>query len=108
MPLSDSSLSLNPHATAFSLANGSSRGSIASVASLAGFTNTSDPMSQLLASFALLEFLLGAALWLEGQISGYRSLAGLGYLVVFDALGVGVGVVARGGEGWRSVRTPYG
>lgn len=41
-------------------------------------------------------------------MGGYRCLAGIGYLVVFDAMGVGVGVVARGGEGWRSVRTPYG
>lgn len=65
-------------------------------------------MSQLLASFACLEFLIGAALWVEGQMGGWRCLAGVGYLVVFDAFGVGVGVVARGGDGWRSVRRPYG
>lgn len=41
-------------------------------------------------------------------MGGWRCLAGVGYLVVFDAFGVGVGVVARGGEGWRSVRRPYG
>jgi hypothetical protein len=58
-------------------------------------------------SFAVLEFLIGAGLWVEGQMSGWRCLAGVGYLVVFDAMGVGVGIVARK-EGWKSLRRPYG
>ncbi|KAK4685266.1 hypothetical protein P7C73_g4884, partial [Tremellales sp. Uapishka_1] len=47
----------------------------------------SDPKYQLLLSFAVLECLIGAAIWVEGQMSGWRCLAGLGYLVVFDAMG---------------------
>ncbi|WVQ63104.1 uncharacterized protein L199_001255 [Kwoniella botswanensis] len=69
----------------------------------------SDPRKQFLLSFAILEFLIGAGLWVEGQMSGWRSLAGVGYLVVFDALGVAVEMVARQqGQGWNSIRRPYG
>ena len=69
----------------------------------------SDPQSHLLLSLAVLEFLIGAGLWVEGQMSGWRCLAGVGYLVVFDAVGVGVSWVGREGkDGWRSVRRPYG
>ena len=64
--------------------------------------------SQMLLSFSILEFLIGAGLWVEGKMSGWRCLVGLGYLVVFDAMGVGVTMVAGGEEGWRSVRRPYG
>ena len=58
-------------------------------------------------SFGILEFLIGAGLWVEGQLSGWRCLAGLGYLVVFDAMGVGV-MLLSDGEGWSNVRRPYG
>lgn len=67
-----------------------------------------DPQVQLLAAFSVLEFVVGAGLWVEGQMGGWRCLAGVGYLVVFDALGVGVSAISRGGEGWRSTRRPYG
>jgi hypothetical protein len=66
-----------------------------------------DPYIHFLASFAVLEFMIGAGLWVEGQMSGWRCLAGVGYLVVFDSLGVGVGVFAKG-EGFGSLRRPYG
>jgi hypothetical protein len=67
-----------------------------------------DPAVQLLFAFSVLEFVVGAGLWVEGQMGGWRCLAGVGYLVVFDALGVGVSVVGKGVEGWRSTRRPYG
>ena len=70
----------------------------------------SDPRSHLLISLAVLEFLIGSGLWIEGQMSGWRCLAGAGYLVVFDAKGVAVSYVARKGEttGGKSLRRPYG
>ncbi|WRT70500.1 uncharacterized protein IL334_007498 [Kwoniella shivajii] len=69
----------------------------------------SDPKQQFLLSFAVLEFLIGAGLWVEGQMSGWRCLAGVGYLVVFDAIGVAVEMVARNeGQGWNTIRRPYG
>lgn len=69
----------------------------------------SDPKSHLLLSLAVLEFLIGAGLWVEGQMSGWRCLAGVGYLVVFDAIGVGVSYVAGSeGDGARSLRRPFG
>lgn len=68
-----------------------------------------DPQVQLLCSFAVIEVVLGAALWIEGQISGWRSLTAAGYLVVFDALGLGVNLLARRDNlGWRSLRAPFG
>lgn len=67
----------------------------------------SDPQKQFLTSFAVLEFLIGAGLWVEGQMSGWRCLAGVGYLVVFDSLGVGIEVVQwKGLSG--NLRRPYG
>lgn len=66
-----------------------------------------DPRTQLLASFAALQFLIGAGIWVEGQMGGWRSLAGVGYLGVFDALGAGVMAVAATGEG-KQLRRPYG
>jgi hypothetical protein len=63
--------------------------------------------TQMLGSFAALEFLIGAGLWVEGQMSGWRCLAGLGYLVVFDAMGVGVQLIGKR-EVWSNIRRPYG
>lgn len=72
-------------------------------------STTRDPQAQLLGSFAVIEAVLGAALWVEGQISGWRSLTAVGYLIVFDALGLGVNLLARKDKlGWRSLRRPYG
>lgn len=68
-----------------------------------------DPQVQLLISFAVVEAVLGAGLWVEGQISGWHCLAGVGYLVVFDAMGVGVNLLARSDNmGWRSLQKPFG
>lgn len=66
-----------------------------------------DPRTQLYLSFAIIEFLIGAGLWVEGQLSGWRCLAGVGYLSVFDAAGVAIRMI-RDGDGWRTVRRPYG
>ena len=67
-----------------------------------------NPQKQLLVSFGVMEVLIGAGLWIEGQMSGWRCLAAIGYLVVFDAIGVAVAMFEQGGEGWRSIRRPYG
>ena len=67
-----------------------------------------DPHVQFLASFAALEALIGAAIWVEGQISGWRCLAGVGYLVIFDSLGVAVNLFKGEGQGWSTLRKPYG
>ncbi|OWZ58188.1 hypothetical protein C368_01363 [Cryptococcus neoformans 125.91] len=68
-----------------------------------------DHYSRFLLSFAFLEFIIGAGLWIEGQMSGWKCLAGVGYLVVFDAMGVAVSMVGRKeGAGWSSIRKPFG
>lgn len=68
-----------------------------------------DPHAQALGSFATIEAVLGVGLWVEGQISGWRCLTAAGYLVVFDAMGMGVNLFARTDRlGWRSLRRPYG
>ncbi|KAF8625843.1 hypothetical protein AX17_006739 [Amanita inopinata Kibby_2008] len=64
------------------------------------------------------QFMLGAWLWVVGQQVGSLGCTGLGYWVVFDALGVGIGKVLPGRwltlrrgtkEGGREkVRRPYG
>jgi hypothetical protein len=43
--------------------------------------------------FSLLQFLFGAWLWVAGQQIGSLGCTGLGYWVVFDSLGVGIGDV---------------
>ncbi|GMK54893.1 hypothetical protein CspeluHIS016_0114790 [Cutaneotrichosporon spelunceum] len=68
-----------------------------------------DPQAQVLTSFAVIEAVLGIGLWVEGQMSGWRCLTAAGYLVVFDAMGMGVTLFARTDRlGWRSLRRPYG
>jgi hypothetical protein len=42
------------------------------------------------------QFVLGASVWLSGQRAGSLALTGLGYWVVFDAFGIGVGSVLPG------------
>lgn len=68
--------------------------------------------SQAVAVFALFDFFLGASLWVDGQAGGSISVTGLGYLVVFDSLGV-MGLVAHqlllgGGLSSSSLRSPFG
>lgn len=55
----------------------------------------------------MIEFLIGAGLWIEGQLSGWRCLAGVGYLSVFDAAGVAIRMMGDG-DNQRSTRRPYG
>ncbi|KAJ3755267.1 hypothetical protein EV360DRAFT_96215 [Lentinula raphanica] len=78
----------------------------------------SHPFAQTLAlPFTLFQFLLGSFLWVSGQQIGSLGTTGLGYWVVFDALGVGVGVGMRrwfgeqrskAGGGESVLRRPYG
>ncbi|CDZ97417.1 Putative Zn2 transporter MSC2 (cation diffusion facilitator superfamily) [Phaffia rhodozyma] len=70
------------------------------------------PLTQLIALFALLEFALGASLWVDGQAGGSLAVTGLGYLVVFDSLGV-AGIVASEllngiGSPLSSLCSPFG
>lgn len=45
------------------------------------------------ASMAVLQFALGAALWVSGQQTGSLACTGLGYWVVFDSFGIALGKV---------------
>ncbi|KAJ4490062.1 hypothetical protein J3R30DRAFT_3278925, partial [Lentinula aciculospora] len=68
--------------------------------------------------FTLFQFFLGAFLWVSGQQIGSLGTTGLGYWVVFDSLGAGVGGVMRGwlrgsgglisSGGMTALRRPYG
>jgi hypothetical protein len=62
--------------------------------------------------FAVLQFALGASLWVDGQAGGSVSVAGLGYLVVFDSLGVmgmvGGKVMDISGGSASTYRYPFG
>ncbi|PVF92562.1 hypothetical protein CPB86DRAFT_819543 [Serendipita vermifera] len=62
-------------------------------------------------AFASLEVLLGCILWIMGQHAESLACTGLAYWIVFDALGVGLGVYGRlvdAGAGQGSLRLPYG
>jgi hypothetical protein len=69
-------------------------------------------MAQLALGLSLLEFFVGASLWVDGQAGGSVAITGLGYLVVYDAIGVGIrvmGSIMRTGEGSQSsLRRPFG
>ena len=59
------------------------------------------------------QFVIGAALWVVGQQVGSLACTGLGYWVVFDAVGVGIGRVfpswlAKQGKKDKKIRRPYG
>lgn len=55
--------------------------------------------------FGLSHFALGAALWVSGQSGDSLSMTGLGYLVVFDALGILSSCGAEWfGESWKRQR----
>jgi hypothetical protein len=63
--------------------------------------------------FGLAEFAVGAAMWVGGQRRGSLACTGLGYWVVFDAMGVGMGVVGRemregDAVGGGSAKLPFG
>ncbi len=71
-----------------------------------------NPLSQLAIGFSIAEFFLGASIWVEGQASGSVGLTGLGYMVVFDAMGMGTSVAGElmklGLGGMSSIRRPFG
>ncbi|KAJ9109067.1 hypothetical protein QFC21_000394 [Naganishia friedmannii] len=46
------------------------------------------PSTQLKAGLGTLELFLGVSLWVDGQLHGNVSITGLGYLLVFDAMGL--------------------
>ncbi len=84
-----------------------------------GHSHSSSPLTQkprLSAplSLSLLQFTLGASLWVRGQQIGSLACTGLGYWVVFDAFGVILGEVVPGWlassnpKGSSSIRRPYG
>ncbi|CAE6488528.1 unnamed protein product [Rhizoctonia solani] len=62
--------------------------------------------------FGLVEFIIGGMVWVAGQRRGSLACAGLGYWVVFDAMGVGMGIVGRelalGGAMGETVGKPFG
>ncbi|KAF9078651.1 hypothetical protein BDP27DRAFT_1309949 [Rhodocollybia butyracea] len=62
--------------------------------------------------FTILQFIIGAFLWISGQQIGSLGTTGLGYWVVFDSFGVGIGGVLgrwlKEGAGRDSIRRPYG
>lgn len=63
-------------------------------------------------SFGLAELLLGVTMWAKGQTGGSIGLTGLGYMVVFDAMGVMIALwaeVARmEGGSLSSIQRPFG
>ncbi|KAG8745434.1 hypothetical protein FRC12_014543 [Ceratobasidium sp. 428] len=63
--------------------------------------------------FGVMEFMVGAAMWVAGQRKGSLACTGLGYWVVFDAMGVAMGVVGRelregDAVGGGSAKLPFG
>ncbi|KDN46587.1 hypothetical protein RSAG8_04240, partial [Rhizoctonia solani AG-8 WAC10335] len=62
--------------------------------------------------FGLVEFVVGGMVWVAGQRRGSLACAGLGYWVVFDAMGVGMGIVGRelalGGARGETLGKPFG
>ncbi|KAJ3907634.1 hypothetical protein F5879DRAFT_795325 [Lentinula edodes] len=84
-------------------------------------SNSTLPTSPLALPFTIIQFFLGAFLWVSGQQIGSLGTTGLGYWVVFDSLGVGVGRVlgswlgegsaesgTSSGNGRSALRRPYG
>lgn len=84
------------------------------------FSNHSDPreLTSLSIACTISQFILGSWLWVAGQQVGSLSSTGLGYWVVFDAMGIGLGWVLPGwldmglAEKRKSadgeIRRPYG
>lgn len=70
------------------------------------------PRAQLKAGMGLLELFLGVSFWVDGQIHGNVSMTGLGYLVVFDAMGlllqVWGGFLTSGLGAQSTIGNPFG
>ncbi|CEL54869.1 Zinc transporter 6 OS=Danio rerio GN=slc30a6 PE=2 SV=1 [Rhizoctonia solani AG-1 IB] len=77
-----------------------------------GYLQDLPPGSKRALVFGFVEFILGGMVWVAGQRRGSLACAGLGYWVVFDAMGVGMGVVGRelalGGAMGETVTRPFG
>ncbi|KAG6886977.1 hypothetical protein C0992_001365 [Termitomyces sp. T32_za158] len=82
-----------------------------------------EPQSQGAMVMGIVQFVLGAWMWVSGQQIGSLSVTGLGYWIVFDAFGVGLSSIVtrwldlkpKGGEREtpfererRMIRRPYG
>jgi len=68
------------------------------------------PSTKALAS-AFAQFLIGAGTWAAGQRHGALSCTGLGYWIIFDALGLGIyGWISKGrfGDAQSELRRPFG
>ncbi|KIK68420.1 hypothetical protein GYMLUDRAFT_717832 [Collybiopsis luxurians FD-317 M1] len=87
-----------------------------SAASLHSSTSPVDSAPPFALPFTIIQFLIGASLWASGQQIGSLGTTGLGYWVVFDSFGMGVGGVfakwlnghREGGSGTDGLRRPYG
>ncbi|KAJ9107856.1 hypothetical protein QFC19_002762 [Naganishia cerealis] len=70
------------------------------------------PQSQLKAGLGGLELFLGVSLWVDGQLHGNVSMTGLGYLLVFDAMGlllqVWGGCLTNGMAAQSTIANPFG
>ena len=70
------------------------------------------PRMQLKAGMGLLELFLGVSFWVDGQVHGNISMTGLGYLVVFDAMGlllqVWGGFLTSGVAAQSTLGAPFG
>ncbi|KAF5366140.1 hypothetical protein D9757_010951 [Collybiopsis confluens] len=76
-------------------------------------SNMSAVSSPFALPFTIAQFLIGALLWASGQQIGSLGTTGLGYWVVFDSFGLGVGVILGrwlngSGAGIDGLRRPYG
>jgi hypothetical protein len=70
------------------------------------------PRAQLKAGVGLLELFLGVSFWIDGQVHGNVSMTGLGYMVVFDAMGlllqVWGGFLTSGMGAQSTISNPFG
>lgn len=68
--------------------------------------------AQLTAGMGLLELFLGVSFWIDGQVHGNVSMTGLGYMVVFDAMGlllqVWGGFLTSGIGAQSTLSSPFG
>jgi hypothetical protein len=67
---------------------------------------------QLKTGMGMLELFLGVSFWVDGQVHGNVSMTGLGYLVVFDAMGlllqVWGGFLTSGIAAQSTIGNPFG
>ncbi|KAJ9125411.1 hypothetical protein QFC22_000371 [Naganishia vaughanmartiniae] len=70
------------------------------------------PQTQLRAGLGTLELFLGVSLWVDGQLHGNVSMTGLGYMLVFDAMGLFLqvwgGRLTNGVAAQSTIANPFG